>query len=134
MEGVCMATFQIKKEELDIAKKWLQTGEVNIYRETFTEEKTFTVPVKREELVIKKKVLASSDSEIKNMPTEIIRIPLSEEHVEFTKHKVNLEEVSIYKQQIQDIKHIEETLKREALKVKISDSLKFLDNSNSKYS
>ncbi|MCB2353802.1 YsnF/AvaK domain-containing protein [Clostridium estertheticum] len=124
-----MATFQIKKEQLDIAKEWLQTGEVNIYRETFTEEKTFTVPVKREELVIKKKVLASADSEIKNMPTEIIRIPLSEEHVEFTKHKVNLEEVSIYKQQIQDIKHIEETLKREALKVKISDSLKFLDNS-----
>ncbi|MBW9172072.1 YsnF/AvaK domain-containing protein [Clostridium estertheticum] len=117
-----MATFQIKKEELDIAKEWLQTGEVNIYRETFTEKKTFTVPVKREEIVIKKKVLASADSEIKNMPTEIIRIPLSEEHVEFTKHKVNLEEVSIYKQQIQDIKHIEETLKREALKVKISDS------------
>ncbi|MCB2308324.1 YsnF/AvaK domain-containing protein [Clostridium estertheticum] len=129
-----MATFQIKKEQLDIAKKWLQTGEVNIYREAFTEEKTFTVPVKREELVIKKKVLASDDSEIKDMPTEIIRIPLSEEHVEFTKHKVNLEEVSIYKQQIQDIKHIEETLKREALKVKISDSLKFLDNSNSKHS
>ncbi|WP_258880081.1 YsnF/AvaK domain-containing protein [Clostridium estertheticum] len=116
-----MATFQIKKEQLDIAKKWLRTGEVNIYREAFTEEKTFTVPVKREELVIKKKVLASADSEIKNMPTEIIRIPLSEEHVEFTKHKVNLEEVSICKQQIQDIKHIEETLKREALKVKISD-------------
>ncbi|MBX4265012.1 YsnF/AvaK domain-containing protein [Clostridium estertheticum] len=129
-----MATFQIKKEELDIAKKWLQTGEVNIYRETFTEEKIFTVPVKREELVIKKKVLVSADSEIKNMPTEIIRIPLSEEHVEFTKHKVDLEEVSIYKQQIQDIKHIEETLKREALKVKISDSLKFLDNSNLKHS
>ncbi|WAG66978.1 YsnF/AvaK domain-containing protein [Clostridium estertheticum] len=129
-----MATFQIKKEQLDIAKKWLQTGEVNIYREAFTEEKTFTVPVKREELVIKKKVLSSADSEIKNMPTEIIRIPLSEEHVEFTKHKVNLEEVSIYKQQIQDIKHIEETLKREDLKVKISDSLKFLDNSNSKHS
>ncbi|MBX4259505.1 YsnF/AvaK domain-containing protein [Clostridium estertheticum] len=116
-----MATFQIKKEQLDIAKEWLQTGEVNIYRETFTEEKTFTVPVKREELVIKKKVLVSDNSEIKNMPTEIIRIPLSEEHVEFTKQKVNLEEVSIYKQQIQDIKHIEETLKREALKVKISD-------------
>jgi len=98
------------------------------------EEKTFTVPVRREELVIKKKVLASVDPEIKNMPTEIIRILLSEEHVEFTKHKVNLEEVSIYKQQIQEIKHIEETLKREDLKVKISDSLKFLDNSNSKHS
>lgn len=134
MEGACMATFQIKKEQLDIAKKWLKTGEVNIYREAFTEDKTFTVPVRREELVIKKKILTSDYPDIKNMPTENIRILLSEEHVEFTKHKVNLEEVSIYKQEIQDIKHIEETLKREELKVKISDSLKFLDNSNSKHS
>ena len=52
-----MKTLQIKKEQLDIAKEWLQTGEVNIYRETITEEKSFTVPIKREELVIKKKVL-----------------------------------------------------------------------------
>lgn len=45
-----MATFQIKKEELEIAKEWIKTGEVNIYMETITEEKTFTVPIKREEL------------------------------------------------------------------------------------
>jgi len=34
-----------------------------------------------------------------------------------------LEDVSIYKQQIQDIKHIEETLKREEPIVKFSESL-----------
>lgn len=108
-----MATFQIKKEELDIAKEWMQTGEVNIYRETTTEEISFTVPIKREELVIKKKVLNSPTYEGKVMPLEVIRILLNEEQVEINKHRVNLEEVSVYKQQIQDIKHIEETLKSE---------------------
>jgi stress response protein YsnF len=38
-------TLQIKEEQLDIVKKWVQTGEVKVYRETFTEEKTFTIPV-----------------------------------------------------------------------------------------
>ena len=32
-------TLQIKKEELNLAKKWMQTGEVKIYRESSTEEK-----------------------------------------------------------------------------------------------
>jgi len=59
MEEKGMATLQIKKEQLDIAKKWIKTGEVNIYRELITEEKNFTIPVIREELVIKKKVLSS---------------------------------------------------------------------------
>jgi uncharacterized protein (TIGR02271 family) len=124
MEDEDMATFHIKKEELEIAKEWMQTGEVNIYREIITEEKSFTVPIKREELVIKKKALANSVTlEHKDMATEIIRILLNEEHVEFNKHKVNLEDVSIYKHQIQDIKHIEETLKREEPIVKISEFL-----------
>ena len=43
---------------------------------------------------------------------------------------VALEDVSIYKQQIEDIKHIEETLNREAAKVKISGSPKVRDESN----
>ncbi len=119
MENECKATFQIKKEELDIAKEWMQTGEVDIYRETITEDKSFIVPIKREELVITKKTLASATTEHDDMPAEIIRIILNEEHVEFNKHTVKLEDVSIYKQQLQDIKHIEETLKREVPIVKI---------------
>ncbi len=118
-------TFHIKKEQLDIAKEWMQTGEVNIYRETITEDKSFTIPIKREELVIKKRVINSIIPGHKEMPTEVIRILLNEEHVEFNKHKVNLEDVSVYKQQIEDIKHIEETLKREEPLVKISESLKY---------
>ena len=127
-------TLQIKEEQLDLAKKWMQTGEVKIYRESFTEEKSYTVPVKREELVIEKKNLASATTEHKDMPTEVIRILLSEEQVEFTKHRVTLEDVSIYKQQIEDIKHIEETLKREECKVKISGSPSVRNESNLQHS
>lgn len=115
-------TLQIKEEELDIAKKWIQTGEVKVYRETFTEEKTFTIPVIREELVIERRFLDSSTPKDKDIPKEIIRIPISEEQVQFTKHKVALEDVSIYKEQVKEIKHIEETLKKEKAKVKISGS------------
>jgi len=127
-------TFQIKKEQLDIAKKWVQTGEVKVYRDTFTEEKNFIVPVKREELVIEKKALDSTTSIHKDPPTEIIRIPLSEEQVEFNKHRVALEDISIYKQQIEDVKHIEKKLKREVTKVKASGTPKVRDESNSNHS
>lgn len=120
-------TFEIKEEQLDIAKKWIQTGEVKIYKEAYTEEKNFILPVKREELVIEKMAIASDTPEHKDLNAEIIRILLSEEQVEFTKHRVALEDVSIYKHQIKYIKHIEETLKREVTKVKISGSPKVRD-------
>lgn len=120
-------TLQIKEEQLDIAKKWIKTGDVKVYRETFSEEKNFTVPVIREELVIEKTSLPYDNLEKKDSETEIIRIPISEEQVELTKHKVTLEDVSIYKEQIEDIQHIEETLKKEKAKVKISGSPRVRD-------
>ena len=109
-------TFQIKEEQLQIAKKWIETGKVKIYKETFTEDKLFTVPVKREELVIENTSFISHNGGQENMPLEIIHIPLNEEQVKFSKKLVTLEDVSIYKDQIEDIKHIEATLKKEVFK------------------
>jgi uncharacterized protein (TIGR02271 family) len=123
-------TLQIKEEQFDIVKKWVQTGEVKVHRETFTEEKSFIIPVMHEELIIEKKSLTSSGPGNNTAPIETIHIPLSEEQVEFTKHRVALEDVSIYKQQIEDIKHIEETLKREEANVNISGSPRVRDESN----
>ena len=115
-------TLQIKEEQLSIAKKLIQTGDVKVYRETFTDEKNFTVPIMREDLVIEKKDLALGDIDYNDAPIETIRIPLSEEKVSFTKHKVDLEDVSVYRQEIKDIKHIEKTLKREEAKITTSGS------------
>ena len=109
-------TFQIKEEQLQIAKKWIETGKVKIYKETFIEDKLFTVPVKREELVIENTSFVSHNGGQENMPLEIIRIPLNKEEVNFSKKVITLEDVSIYKDQIEDIKHIEATLKKEVFK------------------
>lgn len=108
-------SVQIRKEQLDIAKKLIQTGEVKIYKESSVQQRTFTVPITCEELVIEKKDLSTASGII--APIESIRILLSEDQVEFTKHKIALEDVSIYKQQIDDIKHIEATLKHEESKI-----------------
>lgn len=121
-------TLQIKEEQLDIAKKWIQTGDVKIHKEIFSEEKNFTIPIQREELVIEKNFIASDIS--KNKEPEILRIPLTEEQVEFSKHKVILENISIYNQQIKDIEHIEETLKKEKPKIKISGSPSVINKLN----
>jgi uncharacterized protein (TIGR02271 family) len=83
-----------------------------------------------EELVVERKSLSSTAQGISDAPTEIIRIPLSEEQVEFTKHRIALEDVSIYRQQIEDIKHIEETLKSEEAKVAVSGTPRVIDKSS----
>lgn len=119
--------LEIKEEQLDISKQWMQTGYVNVYRETFKVKKAFTIEVEREELVIESTVNKTQTINHTNINTNIIRIPLSEENVEFTKHRITLEDVSIYKQKIKDIKNIEATLKSEKLKVKILGDLKIKD-------
>lgn len=115
-------TLQIKEEQLDIAKEWIKTGEVHVYKETFSIEKSFTIPIKREELVIEKRNINIKDTNHNNDSIEVIRIPISEEKVEFSKHKVTLEDVCVYKQQVEDIRHIEETVKKEKFNMNIMGS------------
>ena len=45
-------TLQLREEQLDIKKERVQTGEVKVHKEVVEEPKTFTIPIKREEMVI----------------------------------------------------------------------------------
>jgi uncharacterized protein (TIGR02271 family) len=122
----------IREEQLKIHKKKIKTGEVSIHKETFTEEKNIKVPVTREELVIKKKNLASDTPGEDSVNT--IRIPISEEQIDISKHKVILEDVKVFKHQSQDIEHIEEILKKEKLHVKTIGDAKLIDEDNKNHS
>lgn len=122
-------TIKIKEEQLDIAKRWVETGDVKIYKETYTKEKSFTIPVSCEELVIEKITFPSSNTGNEDVGKEVIRIPLSEEQIEFRKKNVALENVSVYKEKIEEIKHIEETLNKERVRLKISGSPQIIDES-----
>jgi uncharacterized protein (TIGR02271 family) len=111
------ARIHLHEEELDITKKRVQTSEVKIHKEVVTEQKTIIVPVTREELVIEKTVLSAADSTQPDGQIEVIRIPLSEERIEITKHPITLEDVNYYTNSYEEIQHIEETVKREYLHV-----------------
>lgn len=122
------ATLQLRQEQLEIAKKWVQTGDVKIYKETSVKEKTFTIPITSQELIIEKKDITSNNHN--DDPTQTIRIPLNEEQVTFTKHKITLEDVSIYSEQIEDTKQVKTTLKHEEGKINISGSPNIIDKSD----
>lgn len=109
----------LREEQLEISKELIQTGSVDVHSEVIKEEKTIVVPVTREELVIEKRTSNVEASHSKNSPTEVIRIPISEERIEVLKHPVILEDVSVYRRQFQETQHIEEILKKEKLHVEI---------------
>ena len=114
--------LQLHEEQLDISKTWIQTGEITVRREVVTEIKRIEVPVVREELVIEKKILDAKSLDQQAEHTETIRIPISEERIEITKHPTALEDISIYKNTVEEIVQIDETLKKEILDVNTTGS------------
>jgi len=112
--------LQLKEEKLDITKKWLQTGEVTWHKEIINEEKNVVVPVSRQELVIEKKIIDPRNPN-RFEDSEIIRIPISEERIEIIKHSVVLEEVEIYKREIEELNQINESVKKEILHIQTID-------------
>ncbi|MGK3722507.1 YsnF/AvaK domain-containing protein [Priestia megaterium] len=126
------AKLQLHEEKLDISKKWIKTGEVAIHKEVFTEEKTITIPVIHEELIIEKKVLDAENPDQTGEHTEIIRIPISEERIEVIKHPTVLEDVAIYKRQFQETKSVTETLKKEKTHMEITGKPEVVDKNTEK--
>jgi uncharacterized protein (TIGR02271 family) len=111
------AKLLLRKEELDIGKSRVQTGEVEFSKEIIEEQKIVDVPVIHEEVVIERRTLNNekSDSPISN--EETIRIPVSEERVNVDKHTVITGEISAHKRDIEDVKHVDETLRREEARI-----------------
>jgi uncharacterized protein (TIGR02271 family) len=110
--------LQLREERLDISKRRVETGEVTMHKEVFKEEKNIVVPVTREEIVIEKKILEKDARNKNNELTETIRIPVSEESIEVIKHPIIKEDIAVYRQLLQETKHIEEVLKKEKIHIK----------------
>jgi uncharacterized protein (TIGR02271 family) len=105
------AKIPLREEQLQIAKDRVKTGDVDVHKEVLTDEKTITVPVSREELVVENDgPHPDGDGDMGDM-----RIPLSEERLDVDKDSVRLNDVSIYTKQHRDRKTVEETLKKEKL-------------------
>ena len=114
----------LRQEILQIQKQWVDTGEVIIRKEVITEEKTFTVPVTREELVIERRPAGSNQpvSQLQNAGESVdevlpnggtLRIVLHEDQVRIEKYPVVKEEILISKRVLQETQHVSETVKHE---------------------
>lgn len=101
----------VREEQLDIKTEKVKTADVDIHKEIVNEEETVSIPVSREELVIENK----SFGEDRN--NETIHIPLRKERIKIEKEPVQLNEVSIYENQIDDTEIVEEILKKEIVTV-----------------
>jgi len=110
-------TLRLRKEELDINKSRVQTGDVEFSKEIIEEQKIVDVPVTREEVVIERRTLNNEQSDSPITDEESIRIPVSEERVDVNKRTVVTGEISAHKREIEDVKHVDETLKREEARV-----------------
>ena len=135
----------IREERLQVNKQVVQTGEVIIRKRVITENKTFTVPVTREEVTIERipahgSPVASADrthdealpgnrtdAEATNSTMVdgaemlsnggTIRILVREEQVTLNKQTVVVEEIVVHKQQIQETRQLSDTVKHEEVHV-----------------
>jgi uncharacterized protein (TIGR02271 family) len=121
-------TLRAHEERLRVEKTPVETGEVRVRKETHTEHKTLDVPVTREEVVIERRPASGNAVSDTDLDTgREVRIPVREEEVNVEKEMVAKEEVSVGKRRVQEKKHVDETLRKEEIKVDKTGDAKIRD-------
>ncbi|WP_337175359.1 YsnF/AvaK domain-containing protein [Paludisphaera sp.] len=112
-------TIPLREERLKVTKRPVEAGSVDIRKEVITEDKTITVPVEREEIVIERHAASGQAVQggMKGAGAEEIRVPLRKEEVEIGKETVVTEEVSVGKRTVHGTEKASGTVRKEELKV-----------------
>ena len=106
-------TLQLREEQLDINKSRVQSGEVTLSKDVVEEQKSVDVPVTHEEVVIERTSFDNKQSDSPITSGETISIPVSEEQVNVGKRTVLTGEISAHKREVEETRHIDETVKKE---------------------
>ncbi|WP_026688570.1 YsnF/AvaK domain-containing protein [Alteribacter aurantiacus] len=106
-QGSSEQLIKLKEEQLEIKKERVTVGDVTVRKEVVEEEKTFKIPVRREEMVIE----VGDEEEL--------RIPVKEEEVEITKHPVRIAEVDVSKRQVEELETVKVPVKKEDVHVDV---------------
>jgi uncharacterized protein (TIGR02271 family) len=114
-------TISLKEENLTTHAHSVEVGAVFIHKEVITEERTITISVQREEVVIERRALLTqgtppddpSGTLVELAPGQTIRIPIREEQVFLEKRPIVTEELIVGKRTVQETKHFSDTVRRE---------------------
>ncbi|MFL6300227.1 MAG: YsnF/AvaK domain-containing protein [Terriglobales bacterium] len=124
--------LQLRGEMLRTYKERIGTGEVRLRKEVVSENRNINVPVSREEVVIER-VGADQASPASGNISDIgegqeIRIPVSEERVRVEKQPVVTGEVRVGKRAVQDTQNVNETVRREEVRVEREGDVNVADD------
>lgn len=124
--GAVGEIVKLHEEQLKANKERVQTGSVDVRKEVHTEQKTISVPVQREEIVIERRSVnqAGRAGDIKS---EEIRIPVSEERVTVAKETVVKEEVKVGKRTVTGNETVTGEVRSEELIVETDGKAKVRD-------
>jgi uncharacterized protein (TIGR02271 family) len=134
-------TLQVREEQFQAQKRWVQTEEIRIHKRVITEEKIFKVPVSHEEVYIERVPLNAppaapaqapgqpntiepgADSIVTLAPGQSIKLPVREERVTFQKVPIIIEEITLAKRLLQETKPINSTVQRENVRLERSGNV-----------
>ena len=122
--------IELREEELDIDKREVSAGDVEIRKEVHEDIEQIEVPVTREEIYVDRKPVNRKEATgtVGKMEDETIRIPLKEEKVEVRKRPVVREEVEVGKKKVHETERVSDTVRREELDVNVDNSDKTHSN------
>ena len=132
-------TVQVREEQLQAQKRWVQTEEIRIHKRVITEEKIFKVSVSREEVYIERVPLNTPStasvpaqpntvdpddgSLVTLAPGQSIKLHVREERVMFQKVPMVIEEIILTKRLLQETRPITETVQRENVRLERSGNV-----------
>lgn len=114
-------SIPLREEVLTPQKQSVQVGVVIVRKEVITEEKTITVTVQREEIVVERLPLPAPGTPgsepvgtlVELAPGQTIRIPIREEQIFIEKRPIVTEELIVSKHIVQETQRFTGTVRRE---------------------
>ena len=110
--------IQLSEEELHVTKDRVQAGEVAVGKHVVSEQKSVTVPVEHEEVVVTRHAVNREiDPSQIGAETETVRVPVMAEQVSTNVTARVVEEVEVGKRTIQEERTVTDTIRKEQLDV-----------------
>jgi uncharacterized protein (TIGR02271 family) len=111
-------SMRLHEERLRPEKETTKAGEVHLRKEMVTEQKSVSVPMRHEEVVIERRPVEGGRRASGDIgDSQEIRVPVREEQVHLEKQPVVTEEVSIGKRQVTEQQPVSGTVRREEARV-----------------
>jgi len=121
-------SVKLRKEELDIAKNWVDIGKVEVGKEIVEEKQTIHVPVSHEEVIIERRTINEpSERPIGEDDNENFSMSVGEERVEVGKHTMVTGEVSAHKRAVEEDREVTETVRHEEARINEDGEARIVD-------